>query len=76
MRNDKVTVALKWSAAVITLIGALMTSMAFDPYNVWTLNLGSVLFIIWSFRIRDLAMITVNLGLFAIYTGGTVWRLL
>jgi hypothetical protein len=76
MRNDKVTVVLKWSATIITLIGALMTSMALDPYNVWTLNLGSILFIIWSFRIRDLAMITVNLGLFVIYTVGTVWRLL
>jgi len=76
MRNNKVTVVLKWSATIITLIGALMTSMALDPYNVWTLNLGSILFIIWSFRIRDLAMITVNLGLFVIYTVGTVWRLL
>lgn len=74
MRNDKVTVTIKWIATIVTLIGALCTAAAIDPLNVWLLNLGSILFIIWSFRIRDLAMITVNVGLFLIYSGGIIWR--
>ena len=75
MINDSLTVAIKWIATVVTLLGAFCTAAAIDPLNVWLLNLGSILFTIWSFRIRDLALITVNAGLFLIYMGGTVWRL-
>ena len=76
MNDDSVTVAIKWIATVVTLLGAFCTAAAIDPLNIWLLNLGSILFIIWSFRIKDLAMITVNVGLFSIYTGGTIWRLI
>lgn len=76
MVNNKLTVQLKWTATVLTLIGALLTSLAIDPVNVWFLNLGSILFVIWAVRIKDLAMITVNSGLLLIYTVGTIWRLI
>lgn len=76
MVNDKVTIALKWTATILTLIGALLTSLAIDPINVWLLNLGSIVFVIWAFRIKDLAMITVNSGLLIIYSVGTIWRLI
>jgi hypothetical protein len=55
---------------VITLAGALCTSLRIDPLNVYLLNLGSFVFVIWAFRIRDRAMITVNAGLLAIYILG------
>ena len=76
MVNDKLTITLKWIATVLTLIGALLTSLAIDPINVWLLNLGSIIFVIWAVRIRDLAMITVNSGLLIIYSVGTIWRLI
>lgn len=76
MVNDKLTITLKWIATVLTLIGALLTSLAIDPINVWLLNLGSIIFVIWAVRIRDLAMITVNSGLLVIYSVGTIWRLI
>ena len=70
MRSDRLTVALKWAGTVITLAGALCTSLRVDPLNVYLLNLGSFVFVIWAFRIRDRAMITVNAGLLAIYILG------
>lgn len=76
MRNDKLTLSIKWIATIITLAGAALTSAAIDPLNIWLLNIGSILFIWWSFRIKDLAMITVNVGLFLIYGSGIIWRFL
>lgn len=70
MRSDRLTVGLKWAGTVITLAGALCTSLRIDPLNVYLLNLGSFVFVIWAFRIRDRAMITVNAGLLAIYILG------
>lgn len=63
---------LKWTATAITLTGAVLTSLAVDPLNVYLLNLGSFIFLIWAVRISDKAMIAVNAGLLAIYGMGTV----
>ena len=62
---------LKWIATAVTLTGAVLTSLAVDPLNVYMLNLGSMIFLIWAVRIRDGAMIAVNAGLLAIYGMGT-----
>lgn len=62
---------LKWLATAITLSGAMLTSLAVDPLNVYLLNTGSFIFLIWAVRIRDGAMIAVNAGLLAIYGLGT-----
>ena len=64
------TRGLAWTATVLTLAGALCTSLRIDPLNVYLLNLGSACFLWWACRIRDRAMITVNAGLLAIYMLG------
>jgi hypothetical protein len=69
-RNDRLTRYLKWSGTWVTLAGALCTSLRIDPLNVYLLNLGALLFVIWAIRIRERAMITVNAGLLAIYVLG------
>lgn len=63
---------LKWVATAITLVGALLTSLAVDPYNVYLLNAGAFIFLIWAVRIKDGAMIAVNAGLLTIYAIGIV----
>lgn len=63
---------LKWTATSITLTGAVLTSLAVDPWNVYLLNIGAFIFLIWAVRIRDGAMIAVNAGLLAIYGMGTL----
>jgi len=70
VRSDRLTVGLKWAGTVITLAGALCTSLRIDPLNVYLLNVGALLFLWWAFRIRDRAMITVNAGLLGIYILG------
>ena len=70
MRSDRFTVGLKWAGTVVTLAGALCTSLRIDPLNVYLLNVGALLFLWWAFRIRDRAMITVNAGLLSIYVLG------
>lgn len=66
---------VKWIATVITLMGAIATSLMYDPLNIYLLNLGAFLFLIWGFLIRDKAMITVNAGLLLAYFVGIVIRL-
>lgn len=70
MTQDRVTVGFKWAGTLITIAGALCTSLRIDPLNVYLLNVGSVTFLVWSLRIRDRAMITVNAGLLLIYVMG------
>jgi len=70
--EDTISKTLKWIATTITLLGALATSFAIDPWNVYLLKLGAVLFLAWAIRIREPAMIAVNLGLLLIYALGVV----
>ena len=67
---------LKWTATAATLAGAVPTSLAIDPVNVYLFNAGSLLFLIWAVRIRDTALIAVNAGLLTIYAVGTVRALM
>jgi hypothetical protein len=67
---------IKWIATAITLSGAVLASINIYPLSALTLNLGSLLFLIWAILIRDRAMITVNAGLLAIYTVGLTIKLL
>lgn len=64
----------KWAGTVVTLLGALATALMIDPLNIWLLNLGAVLFLIWGYLIRDRAMMTVNAGLLSIYIVGLYIR--
>ena len=73
--KDRNTWLLKWIGTVLTLMGAILTSIDIQPYNVWLLNIGSAVFVAWAVRIRDGAMITVNLGLLTIYSVGVIIRL-
>jgi hypothetical protein len=72
--NFDVVLTLKWVATVITLFGALFTSLGIDPLNIILLNIGSFLFLIWGICIKDKAMISVNAGLLFIYFFGLVLR--
>ena len=67
---------IKWTACVTTMSGALATTLAIDPLNVFLLTLGGILYLIWSIRIREWNLIVVNIALLAIYGYGTVLRLI
>jgi hypothetical protein len=61
---------LKWSATILILIGAVLTSLAVDPLNIYVMNVGTLIWLIWALRIRDNALIVVNAGLLVIYLMG------
>jgi len=64
--------AFKWVATIVTLVGAIATALMYDPLNIYLLNIGALLFLIWGVMIQDKAMITVNVGLLFIYILG-IW---
>ena len=63
----KLCCKIKWVATAVTLVGALATALMYDPLNIYLLNLGAFLFLIWGYMIKDKAMIVVNAGLLVIY---------
>ena len=64
----------KWAACAFTLVGALFTSLRWDPFNIWFLNVGSLLYLIWSLRIREWNLVAINAGLLTIYAVGLFIR--
>jgi len=65
---------LKWTACAVTLAGALATSLQLDPLNILLLNSGAVLYLIWSLRIGEWSLVTINAGLLTIYLYGAILR--
>ena len=61
---------LKWCACLVTLAGALCTSLRIDPVNIYLLNLGAVLYLSWGYRIREWNLVAINTGLLIIYLYG------
>jgi hypothetical protein len=61
---------LKWVACAVTLSGALCTSLRIDPLNIYLLNAGALLYLLWSIRIREWNLSAVNAGLLTIYAVG------
>jgi len=71
--QNKLDFVLKWTACAVTLSGALMTALRVDPLNIYLLNLGSFLYLIWAIRIRELNLIVINAALLIIYVIGVVY---
>lgn len=61
---------LKWAGCVAVVLGAAFTSLRIDPLNIYFLNLGAALYLIWSIRIREWNLVIVNGVLLAIYIFG------
>ena len=65
---------LKWAATLITILGAIATSLKNTPLNVYLLNTGALLFLMWSFRIKEWSLVVVNGVLVAIYAIGIFYK--
>ena len=61
---------LKWSGCATVVLGALCTSLRIDPLNIYLLNAGALLYLIWAIRIRELNLVLFNGVLLAIYLVG------
>lgn len=65
----------KWAATAVTLLGACLVALDIQPWSVYLLNTGALLFLIWGVLIKEKALIVVNLGLLIIYSIGTIIRM-
>ena len=61
---------LKWTACFVTLAVALCTALRIDPTNIYLLNAGAALYLIWSLRIKEWNLIVINASLLLIYIVG------
>ena len=66
------TNVLKWIGLVFTLSGALTTSLGIQDINIYLFNLGSLMYLSWAIRVRDMNLIIVNAGLLMIYIIGLI----
>ena len=55
---------------MVTLAGAVLTSLRIDPMNIYLLNVGAILYFIWGYRIREWNLIVINAGFIVIYAVG------
>lgn len=65
-----INAVLKWTALTATLLGAGFTAFELHYANRELLALGSVLYLTWSLRIRELNLVIVNGGLLTLYVAG------
>jgi uncharacterized protein with PQ loop repeat len=70
--KEKLNFYLQWSATVITILGALFTSLNIYPANVIAFNVGSVLWLIYAIRVKVSSLVAVNAGLLLIYVAGLI----
>ncbi len=61
---------LKWVACIVTLTGAVLTSLNIHPENIYLLNLGAILYFVWGYRIREMNLVVINAGFIIIYAIG------
>lgn len=65
---------LEWTACAITIAGAFCTAADWDPMNIYLLNLGAVLYLIWSVRVKIISLVLINVALLLIYVYGFLVR--
>ena len=74
--NKDIVFYLKWLATLVTIAGAICTSINMYPTGPALLNLGAFLWLIVSVMWREWSLIVINATLLAIYTIGLVIKLL
>jgi len=67
---------LKWFGTTIIILGALLTSFKFDPFNVYVLNLGTIVWLIVAVKMKENSLIVVNAIMLLIYVFGTLIRII
>ena len=74
--NKDMTFYLKWLATLVTIAGAVCTSINLYPLGPALLNFGALLWLIVAIKWKEWSLIVINATLLAIYTIGLVVKLL
>ena len=75
MNTERTKTILEWSATAFTVAGAVATAIAIDPLNIYLLNLGAVLWLIWAVMVKRTSLIVVNAALLTVYVYGFILRM-
>jgi hypothetical protein len=75
MKKDTVFY-LKWLATLVTIAGAICTSINMYPEGPALLNVGAFLWLIVSVMWREWSLIVINATLLLIYSVGLIVKLL
>jgi hypothetical protein len=67
---------LKWLATLVTVVGAICTSVNMYPAGPVLLNLGAAIWLIVAIMWREMSLIVINVTLLLIYTVGLIVKLL
>lgn len=73
--NKDIVFYLKWLATLVTIAGAICTSINLYPLGPALLNVGAFLWLIVAIKWREWSLITINATLLLIYTVGLVAKL-
>lgn len=65
---------LKTIGLLCLISGALCTSLRIDPWNIYLLNSGSLAYLLWALRIKDMNLVVMNGGMLSIYFIGLWWQ--
>jgi hypothetical protein len=63
---------LKWSGCFLVIAGAICTSLRIDPLNIILLNMASICYLSWGYRIKEWNQVVVNVVLIVIYIIGLI----
>lgn len=63
---------LEWIATIVTIIGAFLTASNNHPLNLYFLNAGSLLWLVWAVADRRVSIALVNGTMLAIYAAGVL----
>lgn len=67
---------LKWAGVAMFIVGAVLNSVNIYPLNSVFLLSGGFIWAGVGYLTRDMAMVTLNLGMNAIYIAGLLWKFL
>jgi len=76
MNTETTKTILEWSATAFTVAGAVAIALAIDPLNIYLLNVGAVLWLIWAVMVKRTSLIVVNSALLTVYAYGFVLRVI
>jgi hypothetical protein len=74
--NKNFVFYIKWLATLVTIAGAICTSINMYPLGPGLLNAGAFLWLILAIAWREWSLIVINATLLAIYTIGLVVKML
>ena len=66
---------LRWGGVLFIMIGATFVAFNIQPYSVISLNLGTLLYLIYAYKTKDWALFILNVFLFLIYGIGVYIRI-